>query len=150
MLRPGRTHGVHKGHREATTHCSRAARFPVVVSVHLLGTGCVVSDTSEKASDGPPLERGGGRRLTCSDAVALVCWHCLRSSSCPLLAWYKARVIAFMACLAFGGGFWWLLGIAIGGVLRGGQSQRKLEDTATCWNVGIPPSSTSTALRKAT
>jgi hypothetical protein len=55
-----------------------------------------------------------------------------------------------MACLAFGGGFWWLLGIAIGGVLRGGQSQRKLEDTATCWNVGIPPSSTSTALRKAT
>lgn len=68
----------------------------------------------------------------------------------PPLAWYEARVIAFVACLAFGGGFWWLLGIAIRGVLRGGQSQRKLEDKAACWNVGISTSSTSTALRKAT
>jgi hypothetical protein len=41
---------------------------------------------------------------------------------CPPFAWYEAQVITFVACLAFGDGLWWLLGIAIGGVLREGQS----------------------------
>jgi hypothetical protein len=52
--------------------------------------------------------------------------------SCPPLAWYEARAIAFVACLTFGGGFWWLLGIGIGGVLRESRSQQKLKDKATC------------------
>jgi hypothetical protein len=97
ILRPGANPWRQQSAGEAASLFSRAIRFPVVVSVHLLGTECAANDTSEQAPDDPLLKYvragggGGGGELTCSDAVVLVYWSLLRSSSSYLTG--RRRVV---------------------------------------------------------